>query len=540
MHPGLLFRVGHVPDLDYDYIIVGSGFGGSVSAHRLVEKGYSVAVLEQGRRIRTEDMPRSAWNLSKAIWWPAARLFGMLSVTTLRDLVVFRGVGVGGGSLVYANTLLEPLDPFFEDPKWSSLASWKTELAPFYAEAKRMLGSVEAPALTPSDQALRELLEEDGQGHTFQKHTVGVFLGEPGESVPDPYFSGRGPDRVGCTHCGACMVGCRVGAKNTLDKNYLYLAEEGGAQVLPRRRVVDIRPIGAPDSGEGYEVKIAAMTGTPFKRRQTLRARAVVLSAGVIGTVELLQRCKARGSLERISDRIGTYVRTNSESIQGVTAFDDDVSKGLAITSGGLTREGTHVELFRYGGKADALAPLSTVHTRGGRLPRQAYWLAAALRRPWLALRPLLWPFGWSRGLAGVLAMRSTDTSMKLLLRRRWYWPFGQRLTSDWGDRRPPPTFMPDAHDIASRLADRLGGVAGSVTPEVLLDTTTTAHVLGGCPMGSSTEDGVINLENEVFGHPGLYVVDGSMVSANPGVNPSLTITALAERAMSAIPHRGT
>jgi len=527
-----------VPAHDYDYIIVGSGFGGSVAAHRLTEKGYSVAVIEQGRRFRTEDLPRSSWNLAKAIWWPAARLFGTFSITALRDLVVFRGVGVGGGSLVYANTHLEPLDAFYRDPKWADLADWKAELAPFYAEAKRMLGSVESPVLGRSDHALREVLEEDGQGATFKRHTVGVFFGEAGERVPDPYFGGEGPDRVGCTQCGACMVGCRVGAKNTLDKNYLYFAEKGGTRILPERKVVDIRPIGDADGADGYEVTTVSTTALLFKKRRTLRARAVVLSAGVIGTVKLLTDCKARGSLARVSDLVGNYVRTNSESIQGVTVFGEDVSKGIAITSGGVTADGTHIELFRYGGKGDALAFLSTVHTGGGPRPRQLYWLAAALRRPWLALRPFIWPFGWSKGLAGVLAMRATDTSMNLVLRRPWYWPFKRRLASDWGDREPPPTFMPDAHDVAARVADKLGGVPGSVSPEVLLDTTTTAHILGGCPMGASAEDGVIDKENRVFGYQGLYVVDGSMISANLGVNPTLSITALAERAMSRIPPR--
>ncbi|MFW6067070.1 MAG: GMC oxidoreductase [Myxococcota bacterium] len=524
---------------DYDFLIVGSGFGGSVSAHRLTQKGYSVAVVEQGKRYRTEDFAETTWNLKKYLWAPKLGLKGILGITTFKDIVIFHGAGVGGGSLVYANTHLEPLDKFYADPKWADLDDWRNELAPFYTEAKRMLGSVESPVLSESDEALESVLEDLGQGHTFKRHTVGVFFGEAGERVPDPYFGGEGPDRVGCTQCGGCMVGCRIGAKNSLDKNYLYLAEKHGAQVIPETRVVDIRPLGAGDGSDGYEVHTVSTSGWIFRKKRRITAKHVVLSAGVLGTVELLSACRDRGSLPNLSDQLGNYVRTNSESIQGVVVDGRDVSKGIAITSGGLTEEGTHIEIFRYGDRADSMSYLSNIHVGGGRLPRQLYLLAAIFRHPIQFLRRLLWPFGFSRGLAGILAMQDTDTSMRLVYKRRWYWPFKKTLTSDWGDREPPPTFMPDVHDVTERVAKKLGGTPGSVLPEVVLDATTTAHILGGCPMGGSAEDGVIDKYNRVFNYRGMYVVDGSMIPANLGVNPSLTITAMAERAMHYVPAKG-
>ena len=527
-----------VSSCEFDYVIIGSGFGGSVSAHRLSEKGYSVAVLEQGKRFETKDMAKSTWDLRKYLWMPKLGMFGIMGITTLKDVVVFHGAGVGGGSLVYANTHLEPLDAFYTDPKWADLLDWKSELAPFYREAKRMLGSVTSPLLTKTDKALKAVLEEDGQGDTFKKHTVGIYFGDPGKKVPDPYFDGEGPERVGCTKCGACMVGCRVGAKNTLDKNYLYLAEKRGAKVFPETKAVDILPLGAKDGSDGYKIVTQRSTSVS-KQERVFTAKNVVMSAGVLGTVNLLSECKERGSLPNLSPALGTFVRTNSESIQGVVVDNgEDVGKGIAITSGGFTKEGTHVELFRYGGTADAMSLLSTVHVGGGSLPRQVYFLAAILRHPWQFLRRIIWPFGWSRSLAGVLAMRATDTSMNLVRKRPWYFPFKKTLTSDWGDREPPPTYMKDVHQLTKKLADKLGGTAGSVTPEVLLDTTTTAHILGGCPMGRSADDGVLDQDNRAFGYEGLLVVDGSMISANLGVNPSLTITAMAERAMSKIPSK--
>ncbi|MEM9691039.1 MAG: GMC family oxidoreductase [Myxococcota bacterium] len=523
---------------DYDYIIIGSGFGGSVSAHRLTEKGYSVAVIEQGRRFTTDTVPKNAWDLRSFLWAPKLGMHGIMAITTFKDVVVFHGAGVGGGSLVYANTHLEPLEAFFDDPRWAHMADWRKELAPFYAEAKRMLGSTESPKVFETDRILKKVLTEMGTGDSFKRHTVGVYFGEAGKTVEDPYFDGEGPDRVGCTFCGSCMVGCNVGAKNTLDKNYLYFAEKNGAKVFAETRVVDVRPLGAEDGSDGYEV-LGQSTRGLFKKTTRWTAKQVVFSAGVLGTVKLLSKLKAERSLPRLSDALGTYVRTNSESIQGAMVDDRDISKGIAITSGGMTPDGTHIEMVRYGDRADAMSSLTTVHTSGGRLPRQMYFLAAVLKSPFQAVKRLLWPFGWSKGVAIVLAMQAVDNSMKLIYRRPWWWPFKRSLTSDWGDRNPPPAYLPEAHQVTVRMAEELNGKPGSVLPEVVFDTTTTAHILGGCPMGESRDDAFIDKYNRVFGYTGLYVVDASMIPANLGVNPSLTITAMAERAMHYVPTKG-
>lgn len=524
-------------EFDYDYLIIGSGFGGSVSAHRLTQKGYSVGVIEKGRRLPTEELPKSNWNVWKSIWAPFLGMRGILSVTTLKDVVIFHGSAVGGGSVVYANTHLEPLESFFTDPRWDDLEDdWKTELKPFYDEARRMLGSVPAPRLYPVDDTLREVLTDMGTGDSFDHHTVGVYFGKPGETVPDPYFDGEGPDRTGCTHCGSCMIGCPIGAKNSLDKNYLYFAEKNGAQVYPDTFVTAVRPLDGEGGATGYAVDTRSVGGFLFKKRRTFTARNVVFSAGVLGTVKLLFQCREKGHLPNVSSALGTYVRTNSESIQGVTSNNPNLGKGVAISSGGFTPDGTHIEMVRYGDHADAIGAIATVHTGAGKLPRQLYWMAALIKHPLQAIRPWIWPFGWSRRSAIVLAMQALDNSMELRWKRNWWWPFGKTLTSDWGDREPPPTFLPEAHEVAERLAVKLDGRAGSILPEVALDTTTTAHILGGCPMGDSPEDAVIDKHNRVFGYEGLYVVDGSMIPANLGVNPSLTITALAERAMSYVP----
>ncbi len=525
-------------EFDYDYLIIGSGFGGSVSAHRLTEKGYRVGIIEKGRRLPTNQLPQSNWNIWKSIWAPALGLRGILSITTLKDVVIFHGSAVGGGSVVYANTHLEPLDAFFTDKRWDGLEDdWNAELAPFYAEARRMLGSVRAPRTYRVDETLRDVLTDMGTGESFDHHTVGVFFGEPGKTVPDPYFGGEGPDRTGCTHCGACMIGCRVGAKNSLDKNYLYFAEKNGAQVHADTMVTGITPRDGAGGHTGYSVATRSVGGL-FKKKRTFTAKNVVLSAGVLGTVKLLFQCRDAGTLPNVSKALGTYVRTNSESIQGVTCDDDKLGIGVAISSGGFTPDGTHIEMVRYGDKADAMSAIATVHTGAGKLPRQLYWIAAMIRHPLQTLRPFVWPFGWSKKSAIVLAMQALDNSMELRWTRNWWWPFGKSLTSDWGDREPPPTFLPEAHEVAERLAEKLGGRAGSIMPEVALDTTTTAHILGGCPMGESPDDAVIDKHNRVFGYEGLYVVDGSMIPANLGVNPSLTITALAERAMSYVPEK--
>jgi cholesterol oxidase len=522
------------PD-SYDYVIVGSGFGGSVAALRLAEKGYRVAVVEMGKRYLPADFARTSWNLRRFLWKPRLGCYGILQMTLLGDVFVLHGAGVGGGSLVYANTLLVPPDSAFEDPAWVG-GNWKTILSPHYATAKRMLGVTPAPEVYEGDIALRRACGALGQDGGFHRAEVGVYFGEPGKTVPDPYFGGAGPPRTGCIRCGACMVGCRYGAKNTLDQNYLYLAERLGATVIPEQQVYALQPL----PGGGYDVHMRRSTGV-LRPRRRLRAENVVLAAGVLGTVPLLMRCKAQGLLPRISDQLGNYVRTNSEALLGVRSRNKalDLSKGIAISSGVYLDDKTHLEVVRYNEGSDFMGLLSTVLTDGDGGPwrRRLRWLSNMLRRPGSALRS--WsPFGWAKHTAILLVMQPINSYLKLTWERHPLWPFRQRLRSRRDTRKPVPIYFPVAHDIARRMAHELDGIPQSCNVEILFNVPTTAHILGGCPIGESAESGVIDDRCRVFGYAGLYVVDGSAVPANLGVNPSLTITAIAEHAMSHVPKR--
>jgi cholesterol oxidase len=519
---------------DYDYAIVGSGFGGSVSALRLSEKGYRVVVLEMGKRWKQEDFPRSTWNARKYLWRPRLGMYGILQMTLVKDAFFLHGAGVGGGSLVYANTLLVPPETAFRDPRWVGL-DWQAALTPHFETAKRMLGATESAVVVETDRLLKEVADEMGRGHTWHKATVGVFFGEPGKTVPDPFFGGEGPDRTGCILCGGCMVGCRFGAKNTLDKNYLYLAEKRGAVVEPESRVVDLRPA----EGGGYELTIERSTGLRHPER-TLRVRGVVVAAGSYGTVDLLMRSKERGSLPRLSPRLGDYLRTNSEALLAVRSRKKDVdySRGIAITSGVFVDESTHIEVVRYPAGSDALAPLATVLTAGGgRVPRWIRWLGTIVRHPLQFLRSVI-PFGWAKKTAILLVMQPVDNHLRYRLRRRWYWPFVRKLDSTLGEGPRAPTYIPVANLVAKKLAAKMDGIPQSGLLEVLLGKASTAHILGGCPIGLTVEDGVVDPESRVFGYEDLLVVDGSIIPANLGVNPSLTITAMAEHAMTHVPPR--
>jgi len=521
-------------DVDFDFLVIGSGFGGSVSALRLTEKGYTVGVLERGKRWRAEDFPRTNWNLRRYLWAPVLRCFGIQAITMLSDVMVLHGCGVGGGSLVYANTLLIPPDAVFADPAWSNLGDWRRDLAPHYATAQRMLGVTTANYLGTTDLLLRDIAQDMGCADTFHPTQVGVYFGTPGQTVADPYFGGQGPDRTGCIHCGGCMVGCRHGSKNTLDKNYLYFAEKQGAQVIPETEVLDIRP----RDGGGYEVDTRCITDWPVKRRRTYRCRGVVMAGGVLGTVPLLLRCKARGSLPRLSDRLGTFVRTNSEALVGATSrrADADFSSGVAIASGFRPRPDTHIEMVRYGRGQDFMGLLSTVLVGGGPgVPRPLRWLATIARRPGAFLRSLN-PIGWARRTGILLVMQSVSNHMSLRLRRRWWWPFSRRIDSHWQSTEKIPKFFPIANETAQRLADKVEGDAGSGLAEVLFDLTSTAHILGGCPMGQDASQGVIDPLGRVFGYDNFYVADGSVVPVNLSVNPSLTICALSEWIMEHVP----
>jgi cholesterol oxidase len=516
-----------VPD-HYDVLVIGSGFGGSVTAMRLVEKGYRVAVVEAGRRWSDEDFPKTSWDLKRFLWAPALGLRGIQRITKVGKVIVLAGAGVGGGSLNYANTLYQPPAPFYRDKQWGHITDWLAELDPWYEQARRMLGVVQNPTVTPSDVVMRSVAEDMGVGHTFTLTPVGVFFGdEPGCAVADPYFGGAGPQRTTCTECGGCMTGCRVGAKNTLVKNYLHLAEQGGAVVVPDTTVKTVRPL--PRGGWAVD---AVRTGPLPRGRRTFTADHVVLAAGTLGTQRLLHRMKANGILPKLSDRLGVLTRTNSESLLGASTntVTRDFTQGIAITSSFHPDDVTHVEPVRYGRGSNAMGLLQTVLTDGdGRTPR---WLKALLimaRNP-LKLKALL-PYRWSERTIIALVMQTLDNSVTTSYRRG-------RLTSRQGHGAPNPTWIPVANDAARRIADKIGGEPGGSIGD-LANIPMTAHFLGGCTIGDSPENGVIDAYHRVFGYDGLHVVDGSAISANLGVNPSLTITAQAERAAALWPNRG-
>jgi cholesterol oxidase len=529
------------PAFDYDWLVIGSGFGGSVSSLRLSEKGYRVGVLECGRRFRDQDFPRSTWDVRRYFWAPRAGLRGIFRITTFRDVSVVSGCGVGGGSLGYANTLYVPPRRFFDDPQWHGLEEdWEAALAPHYAEAQRMLGVVVHDHDDPADQLLRELGEELGVGDTYQKTPIGIFLGEPGVTVPDPYFGGEGPDRTGCMQCGRCMVGCPHGAKNTLVKNYLWLAERRGAQVMADRTVTDIRPLGAADGSDGYAI-VSERSGMRRGRDvRTMTARGVIVAAGALGTNKLLQRCRLGGSLPNVSSRLGELVRTNSEAILAVTVpkdYPDDLTKRVAITSSIYPDPDTHIETVTYGNDGDSMSGLYTLLVGDGtRVTRPLKLLATILRHP-RRFAQVLWPRGWSRRTIIVLVMQTLDNA--IALRPKLTRSGDVRLHTEQDAEKPNPTFIPVANQAAEWLAQRTGGIAQSSIMEAALNIPSTAHILGGAVIGADPEHGVVDARQRVFGYENLLVCDGAAVPANVGVNPSLTITALAERAMSQIPPAG-
>ncbi len=528
---------------DFDWMVVGSGFGGSVSALRLAEKGYSVGVLECGRRFADHEFPRSTADLKRYFWNPRLGMKGIFRLTTFKDVSVVSGCGVGGGSLGYANTLYVPPQAFFEDRRWSDMQDWETALAPHYTEAQRMLGVVQNPHEDPADQLLRELGEELGVGDTYKKTPVGIFFGEEGGAgvtVPDPFFDGEGPERTGCTLCGRCMVGCLVGAKNTLVKNYLYFAERRGARVMAERTVLDIRPLGSTDGREGYEVESVRSGAWLRRERRVQRVRGVVVAAGPLGTNKLLQRCRLHGSLPRISARLGELVRTNSESILTVTVpedYSEDLIKRVAISSSIYPDAHTHIETVTYGDDGDSMHRLYTLLVGDGtRVTRPLKLLMQILAHP-RRLAQVLFPKHWSRRTIIILVMQTLDNAIALRPRKG---PFGSLwLRTEQDPERPSPTFIPIANRAAEWFAERTGGIAQSALTEALFNIPTTAHILGGAVIAPDAERGVVDAHQRVFGYENLLVCDGSAIPANVGVNPSLTITALAEHAMSHVPKRG-
>lgn len=521
----------------YDWIVIGSGFGGSVSALRLREKGYRVLVIEKGRRFAPGDFAKSNWDLRRWMWMPGAGLRGIFKMSFLRHVTVLHGVGVGGGSLVYANTLPEPKDHFFQAPSWRDLADWKAELAPHYRTARRMLGAARNPFRTRGDEVLERMAKALGREADFHPTDVAVFFGEPGKEVPDPYFDGQGPARVGCTACGACMTGCRVGAKNTLDRNYLFLAERLGAEVLPETEVRAVRP--RPQGGYRVETR---PSGGPLRRRRgaVFTADQVVFAGGVMGTVPLLLAMKDDPQgLPRLSDRLGEGVRTNSEALFAVVVPDReaDFSRGVAITSILHTDDHSHLEPVRYAAGSGFFRLLALPHAPGrSAAARVAGTVRGLLRHPvrWLkafAVRD------FARQSQILLYMRTLEGTLTLRRGRSLRTGLRKGIVTRLDDpAKAPQAYMPEATALAEQFAAEVGGVTMNLATETLLGVPSTAHILGGCCMGAGPESGVIDAEHRVFGYPGLYVIDGAAVSANPGVNPSLTITALAERAMSRVP----
>jgi cholesterol oxidase len=527
--------------LDYDVVIIGSGFGGSVAALRLTEKGYKVAVLEAGARFEDKDFADTSWDLKRYLFAPAAGCYGIQRIDAVRDCLILAGAGVGGGSLVYANTLYEPLDAFYRDKSWAHITDWKAELAPYYDQAKRMLGVVEYADMTPSDEVMKAVADEMGAGDTFHPTPVGVFFGgpdqTPGERAADPYFGGAGPERNTCINCGECMTGCRHNAKNTLVKNYLYLAEQNGAVVHPLTTVTRVRPL----EGGGYQVD-ARWTKAKLSRRtatKTFRAQHVVFAAAALGTQKLLHQLKTTGDLPELSDRLGHLTRTNSESILGAIARADDptdYSRGVAITSSWHPDEVTHIEPVRYGKGSNAMSLMQTVLTDGdGPDPRWKTWL----KEMWREKANILNLYDlkhWSERVVIALVMQTVDNS--IITSPKKIPGLGWRLTSRQGHGEPNPSWIPVANEAVRKMAEHLGGTAGGTIGEPF-NMPLTAHFIGGCTIGESAESGVVDPFHRVHGYEGLHIVDGSTISANLGVNPSLTITAQAERALAYWPNKG-
>jgi cholesterol oxidase len=517
----------------YDVAIIGSGFGGSVSAMRLVEKGYRVVVLEAGKRWRTHEFPKTNWNARKSLWIPKLGMRGIQRISMFKDIMALSGAGVGGGSLVYANTHYQPLDPFYDDPQWADITDWRSELEPHFVTARRMLGVVPNPIDTPADAVMRSLADRLDIADTFTPTPVAVYFGEPGVEVADPYFDGAGPNRSGCVGCGNCMVGCRFNAKNTLDKNYLWFAERLGAEVRSEAEVVDLE-----QGDDGWRVTVKRPGAWVRKREATVTARQVIFSAGALGTTRLLLRLAERGRLPRLSNEVGNLVRTNSEALVGAVArrATKDYSTGVAITSSIHPSADTHIEAVRYGTGSNALGLLSTMLTDGGPgVPRVLRFLSGVVRHPVTFLRSLS-VRKWSNRSIILLVMQSKDNSIRLLRKKS---VFGSRLTTRQNDNRPNPTYIPIANTAARITAEIIGGDPMGSVNEVLFDSPTTAHLLGGAPISASHETGVVDAYHRVWGYPTLHVIDGAAVGANLGVNPSLTITAMAERAMSAWPQAG-
>lgn len=516
---------------DCDYLIVGSGFGGSVSALRLSEKGYRVLVVEKGKRWDPLQFPKTNWNLRRWLWLPLFRFHGIFKMTFMRHVGILSGVGVGGGSLVYANTLPRPEEPFFQSGSWAGLADWKKELNDHYSEAEKMLGVCENPELYDADKVLKAVAQNYGRNGLFEPTRVGVFFGEPEQVVPDPYFEGAGPERSGCTSCGGCMTGCRHNAKNSLDKNYLFLAEKKGAEIRAGKKVVRITALNGKSGQEGYQVTLRDSTRL-FRRTTRVKSQGVILAGGVLGTVRLLLNMKGR-YLAGISEMVGNQIRTNNESLVLVHSSqkERDFSRGIAIGSIFPPDKDTHLEAVRYGSGSGFWKLLGVPLTHGksmaGRILKLC-WKMLVRPVPWLRV---YFSRDFARESMILLFMQHLDSTLGI--RRGLF-----NLRSNISNGAPPSAFISFSKELAEAASREVAGTPFVLATEVMTGTPTTAHILGGCVIGRDAREGVIDLDHRVFGYENLFVCDGSAISSNPGVNPSLTIAAMTERAMSKIPDK--
>ena len=527
----------------YDYVIIGSGFGGSVSAMRLTEKGYSILILERGKRFRDADFPKSNWNLPKYLWLPKLRLFGFFEMTFMNGLLALHGSGVGGGSLTYGNVLMEPDDKLFQAAGWQHLADWKALLVPHYATARRMLGVTRNPKLWAADKQLQQIAGELGYAESFHATDVGVFFGDPdkeGETVPDPYFDGEGPERAGCIHCGGCMVGCRENAKNMLTKNYLYFAEKNGAEVIAEAKVEDIKPeMNVNSTGSRYRIIYRSSTSLAKRKQTEVHARNVIVAAGALGTMELLFKCRDETqSLPNISARLGDQVRTNSENIMGVTTRSKDVnySEGIAITSIIQADPVTRIEPVKYSDGASFIRALTAPLIEGD----HPVWLRFAKTLWEMVRHPIDFLYAkffarWSKFTTIFLVMQTEDNLTHVRQGRNFFTLFGKGLTLQPDENYPIPKQIPVGNEVVQTFAKRTNGIPQAAFTDSLFNFPTTAHFMGGVPIGRDESEGVVGLNCEMHHYPGLFVVAGSIMPGNPGVNPSLTITALAEYAMSLV-----
>ena len=524
--------------LDFDWVVVGSGFGGSVAAMRLAEKGYRVAVIERGREYADDDLPRSASDRRRFIWAPALGLRGIMRNVLFGHVFSTAQTGVGGGSLVYGGVLFRAQDPFFSNPQWRDLADWEKELDRHYATAERMLGAATTPWESVTMTLTRDVARHFGASETFEPAPVGVFFGEPGKTVSDPYFGGEGPARTGCTRCGECMTGCRMGSANRLTKNYLWFAQKAGAQIISEREVVDVAPFGADDGADGYRITTRRPGRLLGRHTRAYTAGGVVFAGGAVGTNELLADCKHRGSLPRVSDQLGTLVRTNSEAVLSVLLPEDAGTWHDVTASSRVIIDGdTQIELLTYGRNGDFMRHLFTVLVGPGRRPRRLLrWLGAVMRHPawWIATMRS----GWSSRTLMMLVMQPRDNAIRFKARRRRLGR-GYRISSQVDQHRPAPTYIDTGHQVAKWLASRTGGIPQSSVFEAFGNMPMTAHVVGGAVIGATPSTGVVDKNLNVFGYQNMIVCDAAALPANPGVNPALTITALAEHGMSQIPDAG-